>query len=162
MNTLSGKGILLIVSSFLLALLMSILPLPNWLELLWPAWMALILIYWVIALPHRISLGIAWLLGLLLDGLYGTLLGEHALAFAVIAYIADHFHRQIRMFPILQQAVSVFCLIMIYQVLLAWIQGMLGEFENVYFFWASALTSMLLWPWLSILLRNLRQRLFIY
>lgn len=162
MNTLSGRGIFLIATSFLLALLLSILPLPTWLEFIWPAWLPLILIYWVIALPHRISLGIAWLLGLLLDSLYGTLLGEHAMALAIITYIADHFHRQIRMFPILQQAVSIFFLILAYQTLLVWMQGMLGLFENFYLFWLSALTSMLLWPWLYVLLRGLRQRFYVY
>lgn len=162
MNTLSGRGIFLIATSFLLALLLSILPLPTWLKFIWPAWLPLILIYWVIALPHRISLGIAWLLGLLLDSLYGSLLGEHAMALAIITYIADHFHRQIRMFPVLQQAVSIFFLILAYQTLLVWMQGMLGLFENFYLFWLSALTSMLLWPWLYVLLRGLRQRFYVY
>lgn len=160
MNSISAREIILIASSFLFALLISILPLPNWLKLLWPAWTPLILIYWVLVLPQRINLGIAWLLGLLLDGLYGTLLGEHALALAVVAYIVDHFHRQIRMFPVLQQAVSIFFLILAYQTLLVWIQGMLGLFENFYLFWLTALTSMLIWPWLYLLLHNLRQRFY--
>ncbi len=158
MQSLSLPGVLTIVLSFLFALLFSILPFPGWLQLIWPQWLLLVLIYWVFTFPYRISLGIAWLLGLLLDGLYGTLLGEHALAFTIVAYLAYRLHRQIRMFPIFQQAISVFFLVLTYQAVLIWIQGMLGILTNVYLFWLSALTSMLLWPWLFIVLRRFRQR----
>lgn len=158
MQSLSLPALITTILSFLLALLISILPLPNWLQLIWPQWLLLILIYWVLAYPYQLNLGIAWLLGLLLDGLYGTLLGEHALAFTVVAYIAYRLHRQIRMFPILQQALCMFFLVLIYQGLLVWIQGMLGLLTNVYLFWLSALTSMLLWPWLFMGLRRCQQR----
>lgn len=162
MRALSLQSFIIIVLSFLLALLVSILPLPNWLQLIWPQWLLLILIYWVLALPYRVSLGIAWLSGLMLDSAYNTLLGEHALAFTVVAYLAYRFHRQILMFPLLQQAVCVFFLVLVYQALLVWVQGMLGLLTNVYLFWLSAFTSMLLWPWLFIMLRRCRQRFCIY
>lgn len=159
MNSFSARGFIVICSSFILALIISILPLPNWINLIAPQWLLIVVIYWVLALPHRINLGIAWLLGLLQDGLYGSLLGEHALAMIVVAYLVDRFHRQIRMFPILQQAGSVFLLVLIYLFILIWIQGMLGSLTNdVYLFWASALTSMVVWPWLFITLRASRRR----
>jgi len=157
-----SPGFLLIAFSFIVALLLSILPLPNWLSLVWPQWLVLAVIYWVLALPYRVNLGVAWLLGLLLDGLYGSLLGEHALALTLVAYVVDRFHRQIRMFPLLQQAGCVFLLVLMYQAVLIWIQGMLGQLTNVYLFWLSALTSMLLWPWLFVLLRAYRRRFSLY
>lgn len=157
-SSLSLPGVGIIVLSFLLALLMSILPLPAWLQLIWPQFLLLVLIYWVLAFPYRINLGIAWLLGLLLDVLYGTLLGEHALAFSVVAYLVYRLHRQIRMFPILQQAMCIFLLVLIYQTLLVWIQGILGLLASVFLFWLSALTSMLLWPFLFIILHGCQQR----
>ncbi len=158
MPSITLQNLVIIVFSLLLALIVNILPLPNWLQMIWPQWLLLLLIYWVITVPYRVNIGIAWLLGLMLDGFYNTLLGEHALAFSVVAYLAYRFHRQILMFPVLQQAMCVFFLVLIYQALLVWIQGILGLLNNVYFFWLSALTSMLLWPWLFILLRGYRQR----
>lgn len=157
MTPLSMRNLINITLSILLALIASILPLPQWLMLIWPQWVALIIIYWVLTLPHRVNLTIAWLVGLLLDGLYGSLLGEHALALCVIAYITYRLHRQIRMFPVLQQAVFVFFLVLAYQAILIWIQGMLGMFANIHLFWISAITSMMVWPWLFLLLRTHRQ-----
>lgn len=160
---LSFSGIITIALSLLVALLLSILPLPAWVLMLLPQWLILVIVYWIIAVPHRVSLGIAWLLGLLLDALYGTLLGEHALALCVIAFLAQRLHRQIRMFPLLQQAISVFILTLVYQALILWIQGVLGQLgKNLYWFWVSALTTMLLWPWAAMLLRYFQRRYRIY
>jgi len=160
---LSMGGILIIALSFLLALLLSILPVPGWILLVQPPWLTLIVIYWVVAVPHRVSLGIAWLLGLLLDALYGTLLGEHALALCVVAYLAQRLHRQIRMFPLTQQAMSVFLLVIIYQIVLLWIQGIIGQLnDSAYWFCVPALTSMLFWPWIAMLLRYYQRRFRIY
>jgi rod shape-determining protein MreD len=155
---LSLRGLLVISFSFILALILSILPFPASFNFFWPQWMVLVLVYWVIALPHRINMGVAWLLGLLMDGLFGSLVGEHALALSVIAYLADRFHRQLRMFPLLQQSVMICLLVLIYQLLLLWIQGIRGLLADAYWFWLPALTSMLLWPWAFMLLRSYRRR----
>lgn len=154
LTTLTLRGFLLIIFSFFIAFILSIVPLSNWGDLLRPQWVALVLIYWVIALPHQVGLLTAFILGLLLDALYGSLLGEHALALTLVAYFAERLHRQMRMFPLLQQAVAVLIMIMIYQALLIWVQGILGELSNVRWLWLSALVSMLLWPWLYLLLRG--------
>lgn len=158
MRSLSLRNVVIIVLSFLLALIVYILPLPNWVQVIWPQWVLLVLIYWILTFPYRINVGIAWLLGLMLDGVSNSLLGEHALAFSVIAYLAYRLHRQIFMFPILQQALWIFFLVLIYQALLLWIQGIIGLLTNVYFFWLPALTSMLIWPWLFIMLRSYRSQ----
>jgi rod shape-determining protein MreD len=160
--TLSLQGFLIILISFLLALMLSIMPLPDWAINFRPQWLPLVLIYWVIALPHRVSLGVAWILGFLLDGLYGTVLGEHALALVIVAYVAEKLYRQLRMFPLMQQALSVFLFIILYQGLLLWIQGVLGQLPNVRWFWISALTSMIIWPWLFTLLRACRRKFMVY
>ena len=136
----------LIILSFLIAILLSIMPLPSWANVIRPAWVTLVLIYWTIELPHQINLGTAWLIGLLLDGLNGTVLGEHALALMCVVYLSTKFYQQFRMFPLWQQASTVMLLILLYQSLLWMIQGGL--------FWLTALTSALLWPWLFRVLKN--------
>jgi rod shape-determining protein MreD len=160
MKNLTFREISIITVSFACAFALTIMPLTNWLSLCRPQWVALILIYWIIALPQRIGLGTAWLFGLILDSLSNTLLGEHALALVVIAYLAHYFHRQIRMYPLLQQALIIFVLIVIYQTLLLWVQGIIGQLDHNYWFWISALTSLLFWPWIFTLLRSLRRRSF--
>jgi rod shape-determining protein MreD len=76
-----------IVVSFLLAFWLSEIPLPGGLDRFRPDWVAMVLIYWGMALPHRIGIGVGWGVGLLLDVGRGGLLGQHALALAVVAYL---------------------------------------------------------------------------
>ena len=74
---------LTIAISVMIALVLTIIPLPEWGEALRPAWVALVVFYWVLALPERFNIGWAWLTGLLLDALTGSLLGAHALVLMV-------------------------------------------------------------------------------
>ena len=162
MNALSMRGYFVIAMSLLLTLILSVIPLPARLSIFQPQWAPLVIIFWVIALPHRISVGTAWIIGLLLDGLYGSVLGEHALALAVVAYCAEKFYRQIRMFDLIQQALCILLFILIYQALILWIQGMLGELGNLRWFWISTLISMLLWPWIYTAMRFFQKWAGIY
>ncbi|GAB4391226.1 MAG: rod shape-determining protein MreD [Gammaproteobacteria bacterium] len=152
------RGICIILLTLFLAFMLNILPLPYWAIWLRPEWVVLVMLYWVIALPHRFGIGWAWLIGLLFDALNGTLLGEHALAFALIAYCAIKIHRQLRVFPLWQQAMVIFILLLVYEIFTLLIQVMLADISRVWWFWPPALTSMLLWPWLFILLRDCRRR----
>src|SRR3569623_1665920 len=81
-----GGGI--IVTSFVIAFMLTIVPLPSWLSPLRPEWVAMVLIYWCIALPQRVSVGYGWLDGLFVDVLRGALLCQHALGIEVIAFLA--------------------------------------------------------------------------
>ena len=86
---LRHKGGWVILLSFMLALLLDIIPLPLWVDRFRPDWPALILIYWSMALPHRVGIGSAWVLGLLVDAAKGTLIGQHALA--LLLMLCCHF-----------------------------------------------------------------------
>lgn len=158
MYYMSTRGYFIVALSFFVALVLSILPLPQLAMVFYPQWLLLVLLYWIVALPHRVGLTVAWCLGVLLDVLYGSILGEHALAFTIVAYIAAKLYRQMRVFPMVQQAFSVLLIVLLYQVILLWIQGILGQLGDVYWFWVSALSSMLLWPWIYFLLRAVRHR----
>ncbi len=155
---MQSKGFLFITFTFIMALLVSLIPFPAWAIWLTPAWVAVLLIYWTITLPHQIGLGIAWILGILLDVLNGTLLGEHAIALILVSYLCLKLYRQLRMFPIWQQAVSVALLIALYQFILFWIQGLIGQVVDARLFWLPILTSALLWPLFLILLRGWRRQ----
>jgi len=144
--------------SVALALLLSIWPLPVWAQWGRPEWVALVVVYWVIALPHRVGVGIAWLCGLLLDIVEGAPLGQNALALACVAFIAQFLYRRLRMFAGWQQAMVVFVLVGFVQLITQWVQAALGRPAPDLLFLLPALTSALIWPGLALLLRRLRRR----
>ncbi len=152
------SGYTAIVLSFVVALMLTALPMPPWAALWRPAWVALVLIYWCMAAPTYTGIVMGWTLGLFLDVLAGTLLGQHALALAIVAFVAHRFHRQVRVLPIWQQGVSVFGLVFLYQALILWITGIQGMPILAAAYWSSPLVSMLLWPWIFIVLRDVRRR----
>ena len=122
-----------------------------------PDWVGLVLIYWCLALPERVGVSTGWLLGLLLDLLTGALLGQHALALAVIAWVTLNFHQRIRLFPIWQQALTVLVLLILHQLLAIWISRIIGRPAIPWFFWMPSVAGMLIWPLISGFLRGLRR-----
>ncbi len=148
---------LIIAASFLVALVLSILPWPVWTEQFRPDWEALVLIYWCMALPTRVGVGTAWSVGLILDVLYGSMLGENALAKSLIAFLAVHFHLQLRMFPRWQQAVVVLLLVAVNNLLVLWIKHLAGMAPATWGYLTPSIVSMLLWPWLFVILRDIRR-----
>lgn len=149
---------LTIIATFLIAFILTILPMPSWTIWLRPAWILMVLIYWVMFTPHAVNVGVAWMIGILLDVSMGTLLGEHALAMTIVAFIVSKTNSQLRMFPLVQQGVSVFVLVLIYQFILYCIQGFIGQVPNNWLYWSSSVTSMLLWPWVFSIIRDYRHR----
>lgn len=147
----------LIIASFVLAILLHIIALPDWLQGLRPDWMALVLIYWCIALPERVGVIIGWLAGLMLDVASGTLLGQNALTLAIVAYLAIRLHQRIRLFPVWQQSVSILLLVLLHLLLTLWIKGIIGQTTIGWSYWLPALTSMLFWPLVFPGLRWLRR-----
>ncbi len=151
-------GGLLIGSTFLVALLLSMLPGPEWAQQFRPNWVGLVLIYWCIATPTRVGITVGWLAGLVQDLLFGSLLGQHALAMTVIAYIAHRFHLQLRVFPPWQQAVTVLVLLVINQLLVLWVKGVIGEASTLWPYWTSSIVGMVIWPLVFVILRDVRRR----
>ena len=151
------RGGWLITFSFVLALALSIIPLPAMLELLRPEWMAMGLIYWCMAVPSRIGVSIGWLVGLLLDVSRDALLGQYALAFALVAFLTLHLHQRLRVFPIWQQALSVGVLIMLECLVVLWIKGLTGQSPGFWKMMIPAFTSLLVWPVIYLLLRHVRR-----
>ena len=147
-----------IVTTFVVALLLEIMPLPDWLASFRPEWPAMVLIYWCLALPQRIGVGIGWSVGLVVDVLRGALLGQHAMGYAVMAFLALKLHRRIRVFPLWQQALSIMVFVAIHQMLVLWVLGMIGRSPGTFGYWLPTLSSAALWPWMFLGLRGVRRR----
>jgi len=145
--------------SLIAALLLSLLPLPPLLAPLRPFWLALVLCYWLLEAPDRTGLGHAFLLGLVADLIFGTLLGEHALRLTVVAFIVLRFRARLRFFPLWQQALAVLALLFNDRVVTLMIGGATGQAWPDPSFWLAPVIGATLWPWLFLLLDHLRLRL---
>lgn len=148
-----------IALTLILALVLSVIALPPSLNVTRPEWVAMAIIYWSMALPRRVGLGVAWLTGLLLDVLTGSLLGQHALALTVVAYLSIRTHKRVRIYPLWQQSIAIGLMLLVYRLLLLWVYGITGHSPDQRIYWIPVLTSMLLWPLIFLLLRYIRRRL---
>lgn len=162
MPLVKHNGGWVILVSFIIAFLLTTIPLPGWLADWRPAWVVMMVIYWCIVLPERVGVAIAWVLGLLLDVYTGTLLGQNALGLSLIAYLTLRLHKQIRIFPPLQQSVLICIYLLLFQFFTLWIRGIIGVPPQHWTFWAPVLSSMLLWPIFFIIMRNIRRKYNVY
>ena len=149
---------LVICLSLLVALVLMILPLPDWVQIYRPNWIALTLIYWSMALPKRVGLWFAFFTGIILDTSLGTLLGQHTLALVIIIVINLNFYQRIRVLALAQQAIYVFVLLLIEQVVVAWVEGVLGRPTPLLAFFGAPFVGMLIWPWVFVVLRDIRRK----
>jgi rod shape-determining protein MreD len=150
-----GSGV--IVFTFIIALLLTIIPLPDWARYMRPDWVGLVLIYWCMALPDRVGVASGWFTGLMVDMLTGTLLGQHALSLTVIAYITLKFHLRLRLVPVWQQSLTVLVLLVLHQLLALWISRLIGRPGAPWFFWMPSVLGMIIWPLVYATLRGLRR-----
>lgn len=147
-----------IYTTFLLGLIGAIYPLPIFLNAFRPDWMVLIIFYWVLALPHRVSVMHGFVLGFLLDILLGSTLGMHALLFSLLAYFVSIGYQRIRYFTLVQTTLLVGLFILLTKFALYWLASSLQEIVlHKHYFW-SIFTSMLIWPWFFFFMRFIRQR----
>ncbi len=147
----------LLVPSLGVALLLTLLPLPEWASELRPPWVALTLLYWVLAAPERVGVFWGWAMGLLLDVSIGTILGQHALSLAVMAWLMVSLQRRLRLYPPFQQALAVLLLLLAERLVSLWVMGALGQPTPGLPYWLSTLTGLLIWPWIALLSRSQRR-----
>lgn len=157
-NPIRRRANWVIVVTYVAALLLSIWPLPDWAEPFRPAWLLLTTVYWCLFLPHRVGLLVTFVVGILMDSLTGSLLGEHALALLLVAWVTLKLHLQIRVYPWWQQTLVVLSLMLLYTFVLFWVDGMLGYTQGSLLRWMPVLITTLLWPWMMQLLSVLQQR----
>lgn len=147
------------LKSVVAALILTLFPLPSWLQIVRPAFLALTVLYWSIAAPRAGGITLGWICGLLLDAFEGPVLGEHALALAFLAYIGVREHQRIRSKPIFQQALIVLPLLAGYEGVLFAIDGWSGHALTTPLRWIPTLTGALIWPAAAaILARSYRQQ----
>jgi len=143
--------------SVVAALMLEILPLPLWAMHLRPEFLLIVMIYWALAMPYRVGLGMVWLLGLVADILHSDLLGERALLITLIVSLVIKLHARIQLFPLGQQMLIVFLWVLLFQSIQFLIFYILGHSLPGYSYWLASFTSALCWP----LLQNRSNRVLI-
>lgn len=159
MAVTSSRGLVMIWLSLLLALCLQVMPLPDaW--LIWrPDWLGLMLIYWCVTVPQRVGVFHGFVLGLLLDLIEGSPLGQNALMLSLLAYLSLLLYQRMRAYALVQQAVLVLVLLGIAQLIEQWLRTLFGPFSINLTFLLPALIGAILWPWFFTLLQAMRRRL---
>lgn len=143
--------------TLILGLILSVIPMPAFFEVGRPLWLALLLTYWTLYLPHRVGMTTAWVFGLGMDVLYGSLLGQNALVLALVSFLVQVLQQRLRVFPLWQQCLVLLVVLGLAQLLHLWLYVLAGNRPPpTLLYLLPVLVSALLWPWLFAILRGLR------
>jgi len=140
-----------------MGLLLSLVPLPENLEAFRPPWVSLLLIYMSLQGPKSVSLGFAFLLGLLADILLSSLIGLHALQWVVLMFLVARFSSRIRFSSPLRQMLTVFLLLLNERFILLWVLLLRGEHGLGFQLWLPAIVGALIWPLLFVFISRMHQ-----
>lgn len=140
-------------------ILLQIMPWPSAIYMIKPNWLLLILIYWLIALPHRVGIGSAFFIGIIMDLFLGSILGVHAFAFSIVAYLAMFKFQLVRNSALWQQLLIIVFLSVCYDFCLFMLKIIINHAITVtpMLFLSDAVNG-ILWPWFLLLLRYIRRR----
>lgn len=147
-----------IIISIIIAAVLSILPLPPMIAWLRPQWVFVVLLFWWVHTPERVALGTAFIVGLFMDLLLGTLLGQHAAIFVLIAFILIRLLPQFGKLPMWQQGGVVWVLVMFNLALQYWVLDAVNQAPTNWLYWLSSITTALFWPVVTALLQRTERR----
>ncbi len=142
-----------IVSTLIAALIVNLLPWSGLLLAVKPDFVALVMLYWCIQRPRKVGFAAAWLMGLIMDVADGSLFGQHALAYSVLAFAGIVLHRRVLMFTMRDQILHVIPLLLLNDVIVLAVRMLAGADFPGYSYFAGSLIAGALWPVLCFLLK---------
>jgi rod shape-determining protein MreD len=141
-----------ILLSLVCALFLNLLPVQN-LFFLWPDFTAVVLLYWCVQQPLKVGFFSAVMLGVLMDVAYGSLFGEHILAYSILAYLGLMLSRRIRRFSLGYQMLHVVPVLIVPALIILMIRLVSGAQAPGWSFFSPPLIGALLWPIIATLLQ---------
>lgn len=150
-SRIAGKQYLLrpvnpafIAASLMIAFILNLMPWGRLMAV--PDFVALVLVFWNIHQPRRVGIGVAFLMGLVIDVHSASRLGESALAYTLLSYGAIMLHRRVITFPVLVQSLQVLPLFAVAQVVVLAVRLIVGASFPGWPFFLECVTTALLWP----------------
>jgi rod shape-determining protein MreD len=137
--------------AFIVVLVLSILPMPDIVSAFRPPWVLLLVLYIEYFIPGKFQVTTILLVGLVLDVLLSTVIGEHSFALLFVTWIASTHSRRFQFFSMMQQIVLVGFFCFLYQATISFIDALLSFHYNLLMPLASAQLSMFVWPWIRLL-----------
>lgn len=134
-----------------MVLALTILPLPEWLNLFRPSVALLLILYVQFYIPKYFTVPFLFVMGLCLDALLASIIGEHVFALLLTTWISSILARRFNFFPIGQQMLLILVFSFIYQFALEFTNAFLGYNYNLFAVAGTAMVSMLVWPWARLL-----------
>jgi len=129
-------SLLFVYGTLLVALVFQLLPWSSKGVIARPDFMLVVLLYWFFRAPHLCNIGTAWIAGALVDLATGSLLGQHSLAFTLIAYLAISFQRRLVLFNAFQLLFFTFGLLTLNRLTILILKLFSGnELPNLHYFW---------------------------
>ncbi len=133
------------IVALLLALIFTMLPLPEGMAIARPAMVPLVMVWLNIHLPHRFGIFWAFLLGMVLDVSHSTTLGQHALALSLLIYLITKLRPTLLLLPAWQQAIVLAPAWLAYQGLLLWLDSFVGQSIDPLWRWLPVISTSLFW-----------------
>ncbi|MGH8284465.1 MAG: rod shape-determining protein MreD [Steroidobacteraceae bacterium] len=158
MSSRMGEPRMSVLMTAIVALLLTALPLPFWLDVIRPQFLVLTVLYWSISAPRAGGIALGFLSGLALDVFQGAALGQHALALSLVTYIAVREHQRIRSKPLFQQMLILFAALFLYEFIAFAIDGWSGHPVTTPLRWLHVGTGALVWPVVSAVLERTHSR----
>jgi rod shape-determining protein MreD len=141
---------LFIAASLLAALAFNLLPLGRHPAM--PDLLALTLTFWAVHQPRRVGVGMSFMFGLLIDVNQGALLGQHGLAYTLLAYLALAFSRRLSWFTLAQQALQVLPLFVAMHTVSLLVRLTAGDLFPGWSLILAPLIEAMLWPVAALVL----------
>jgi rod shape-determining protein MreD len=137
------------------AIALQMVSLPDSISSGRPLWVPMVMAYWTYVSPRSASMILAWLTGIVLDVLFNTPLGQHALGLVLVVYLVARARRFMLMVPFWQTSFVVAGVLAVYALEMFWADGVRGQQADVWARWLPVATSALLWPFLFPILSSL-------
>lgn len=134
-----------------MALALSILPLPDFISGCRPPWVLLLVLYIEYFIPGKFNLTSLLIVGLVLDVLLSSVIGEHSFALLLITWIASSKSRRFQFFSMMQQIFLIGFCCLLYQLVIAFIDALLGFNYSLYQLGIGTVLGMFFWPWIRLL-----------
>ena len=132
--------------SVIIGFALNILPMRDEWLVFRPEWLLLTIIHWGLVAPNKSSLTLVWFLGLMIDAVYGSIIGQHAFGFLIVLLLTLRLRSRLLLSSFFQQVFLICVVLGVYLLLNLWILGATGNSPDGWGYWAPILTSLIVWP----------------